>query len=426
MQPMLNSVNTSLNQGLNYGARLGERLDELKREGRYRVFTELDRPAGEFPRVRWHSAQGSRQVVVWCSNDYMGMGHHPSVRRAMRSAIDEGATGAGGTRNIAGTNSRHVELETLLAKLHDKPSALTFSSGYAANLACLSVLGSVLPNTVILSDGDNHNSMIEGIRRSGAERRVFKHNDARDLEAHLKTIPLDQPKLIAFESVYSMSGNISPIADFIELAKRYNAFTYIDEVHAVGMYGAKGGGVCQELGLDQHIDVIQGTLGKAYGMQGGYVAGSIEAVDCIRSFGNAFIFSTSLAPVLAAGAIASVTQLMRSQVERLAQRDRVTRVKRLLLQAGIPVMPSMSHIVPVLIGDAVKAKRLSDHLLQRHGIYLQPINYPTVPMGTERLRITPGPLHTDAMIDDLVNAMVASFQALGLPLREAEYVAEAA
>ena len=223
-----------------------------------------------------------------------------------------------------------------------------------------------------------------------------------------------------------MSGNISPIADFIELAKRYNAFTYIDEVHAVGMYGAKGGGVCQELGLDQHIDVIQGTLGKAYGMQGGYVAGSVEAVDCIRSFGNAFIFSTSLAPVLAAGAIASVTQLMRSQVERLAQRDRVARVKRLLSQAGIPVMPSMSHIVPVLVGDAVKAKRLSDHLLQRHGIYLQPINYPTVAMGTERLRITPGPLHTDAMIDDLVNAMVSSFQALGLPLREAEYVAEAA
>ena len=365
-------------------------------------------------------------MVVWCSNDYLGMGHHPSVRRAMRAAIDEGATGAGGTRNIAGTNSRHVELEALLAELHGKPSALTFSSGYAANLACLSVLGSVLPNTIILSDGDNHNSMIEGIRRSGAERRVFKHNDARDLEAHLKTIPVDQPKLIAFESVYSMSGNISPIADFIELAKRYNALTYIDEVHAVGMYGAKGGGVCQELGLSDHIDVIQGTLGKAYGMQGGYVAGSVEAVDCIRSFGNAFIFSTSLAPVLAAGAIASVTQLMRSQTERLAQRDRVTRVKRLLSQAGIPVMPSMSHIVPVLVGDAVKAKRLSDHLLQRHAIYLQPINYPTVPMGTERLRITPGPLHTDAMVDDLVNAMVASFQALGLPLREAEYVAEAA
>ena len=426
MQSTLNSLNKNANQGLNYGARLGARLDELRREGRYRVFTEMDRPAGEFPRVRWHSAQGNRQVVVWCSNDYLSMGHHPSVRRAMRAAIDEGATGAGGTRNIAGTNSRHVELEALLAKLHDKPSALRFSSGYAANLACLSVLGSVLPNTVILSDGDNHNSMIEGIRRSGAERHVFKHNDARDLEAHLKTIPINQPKLIAFESVYSMSGNISPIADFIELANRYNAFTYIDEVHAVGMCGAKGGGVCQELGLDQHIDVIQSTLGKAYGMQGGYVAGGIEAVDCIRSFGNAFIFSTSLAPVLAAGAIASVTQLMRSQVERLAQRDRVARVKRVLLQAGVPVMASMSHIVPVLVGDAVKAKRLSDHLLQRHGIYLQPINYPTVPMGTERLRITPGPLHTDSMIDDLVNAMVASFQALGLPLREAEYVAEAA
>jgi 5-aminolevulinate synthase len=411
---------------LNYVARLGARLDDLKREGRYRVFTELDRPAGEFPRVRWHSSQGNRQVVVWCSNDYLGMGHHPSVRRAMRAAIDEGATGAGGTRNIAGTNSRHVELETLLADLHDKPAALTFSSGYAANLACLSVLGSVLPNTVVLSDGDNHNSMIEGIRRSGAERHVFKHNDARDLEAHLKTIPIERPKLIAFESVYSMSGNISPIADFIELAKRYNAFTYIDEVHAVGMYGTRGGGVSQELGLSDQIDVIQGTLGKAFGMQGGYVAGSAEAVDCIRSFGNAFIFSTSLAPVLAAGAIASVSQLMRSQTERLAQRDRVARVKRLLKQAGIPVMASMSHIVPVLVGDAVKAKRLSDHLLQRHAIYLQPINYPTVPIGTERLRITPGPLHTDAMIDDLVGALVASFQTLGLPLRETEYVAEAA
>ena len=243
MKPTLKSVNpTTPPSPVNYSARMGARLDDLKQEGRYRVFTELDRPAGEFPRVRWHSEAGNRQVVVWCSNDYLGMGHHPGVRRAMRSAIDEGATGAGGTRNIAGTNSRHVELESLLAKLHDKPAALTFSSGYAANLACLSVLGSVLPNTVILSDSDNHNSMIEGIRRSGAERRVFKHNDARDLEAHLKAVPIDQPKLIAFESVYSMSGNISPIADFIELAKRYNAFTYIDEVHAVGMYGARGGG----------------------------------------------------------------------------------------------------------------------------------------------------------------------------------------
>ena len=403
-------------QTLDYNGQFGERLAALKREGRYRVFTELVRPAGEFPRVRWHSENGSRQVVVWCSNDYLGMGHHPSVRRGMRAAIDEGATGAGGTRNIGGTNSRHIELERLLAELHGKEAALTFASGYTANLACLSVLGSILPNTVILSDGDNHNSMIEGIRRSGADKLVFKHNCMKDLEAKLAAIPPGQPKLIAFESVYSMSGNISPIGKVVELAKRYNALTYIDEVHAVGMYGAKGGGVAEELGFADQIDVIQGTLGKAYGVQGGYVTGRAEAVDCIRSFGAAFIFSTSLAPVLAAGAIASVSHLMNSQVERLAQRNRVARVKRLLTAAGIPVMPSVSHIVPVLIGDAVKAKRLSDHLLTRHGIYLQPINYPTVPIGTERLRITPGPLHTDTMIDDLVTALVASFQTLDLPL----------
>jgi 5-aminolevulinate synthase len=345
----------------------------------------------------------------------LGMGHHACVRDAMLAAIESGATGAGGTRNIGGTNALHVELESLLAKLHDKEAALTFTSGYSANLASLSVLGSLLPNTVILSDGDNHNSMIEGIRRSGAERMIFRHNDPKDLEAKLASISPERPKLVVFESVYSMSGNIAPIGEFARIAKKFGAMTYLDEVHAVGMYGNCGGGVSQEQGVADQIDIIQGTLGKAFGMQGGYVTGSAAMVDCIRSFGASFIFSTSLAPVLCAGAIASVSHLMQSQEERRLQRERVAEVKSKLTARGLPVMANPSHIVPVFVGDPVKVKTLTDRLMDVHGIYLQPINYPTVARGTERIRIAPGPCHTSEMVDRLVAAIETEWQHLDLP-----------
>jgi 5-aminolevulinate synthase len=399
-----------------YSGLFAQRLSALKAEGRYRIFAELSRPAGKFPCVMWHGENhvAEREVITWCSNDYLGMGHHPAVRDAMLAAIKDGATGAGGTRNIGGTNALHVELEGLLAALHGKAAALTFTSGYSANLASLSVLASTLPDTVILSDSDNHNSMIEGIRRSGADRIIFSHNDARDLETKLATIAPDRPKIVVFESVYSMSGNIAPIAEFARIAKKYGAMTYLDEVHAVGMYGNRGGGVAQELGVADQIDVIQGTLGKAFGMQGGYVTGDESVVDCIRSFGASFIFSTSLAPVLAAGSIASVSHLMRSQEERRLQRERVADVKSKLRALGLPVMPSVSHIVPVLVGDPVKVKTLTDRLLERHSIYLQPINYPTVPRGTERIRIAPGPCHTTAMVDAFVEALDTEWRELGL------------
>ncbi len=405
-----------------YPALFAARIDALKREGRYRIFAELTRPAGEFPRVQWAGPNGVREVITWCSNDYMGMGHHPLVRAAMHKAIDDGATGAGGTRNIGGTNALHTELERLLATLHDKPAALTFTSGYSANLASLSVLGSLLPDTVIVSDSDNHNSMIEGIRRAGSDRVIFEHNSARDLEAKLAAISPDRPKLVVFESVYSMSGNISPIGEFARISKKYGAMTYLDEVHAVGMYGNRGGGVSQELGVADQIDVIQGTLGKAFGMQGGYVTGEASVIDCIRSFGASFIFSTSLAPVLAAGAIASVSHLMRSQEERRLQRERVAEVKSKLHAIGLPVMPSKSHIVPVFVGDPVKVKTLTDRLQDRHSIYLQPINYPTVARGTERIRIAPGPCHTSAMVDAFVDALDQEWSALSL-MREKQAVA---
>ena len=399
-----------------YSSLFAARLDALRDEGRYRIFAELSRPVGKFPRVMWHGEDhvAAREVITWCSNDYLGMGHHPSVRDAMLRAINDGATGAGGTRNIGGTNALHIELESLLAALHDKPAALTFTSGYSANVASLSVLGSTLPGMVIVSDADNHNSMIEGIRRANTDRLIFSHNDPHDLEAKLATIAPERPKLVVFESVYSMSGNIAPIAEFARIAKKYGAMTYIDEVHAVGMYGDRGGGVAQELGVADQIDVIQGTLGKAFGMQGGYVTGDASVVDCIRSFGASFIFSTSLAPVLAAGAIASVSHLMHSQDERRSQRERVADIKTKLRALGLPVMPSVSHIVPVFVGDPVKVKTLTDRLMDRHAIYLQPINYPTVARGTERIRIAPGPCHTSAMVDALVNALEQEWRELGL------------
>jgi 5-aminolevulinate synthase len=398
-----------------YPALFAARLDALKREGRYRIFAELSRPRGSFPQVEFHRDGETRNVITWCSNDYLGMGHHPSVRDAMLNAINEGATGAGGTRNIGGTNSLHVELERLLAALHDKEAALTFTSGYSANLASLSVLGSLLPNTVILSDADNHNSMIEGIRRANTDKLIFNHNDPKDLDAKLATISPDRPKLVVFESVYSMSGNIAPIGEFARVAKKHGAMTFLDEVHAVGMYGNRGGGVSQEQGVADQIDVIQGTLGKAFGMQGGYVTGDANVIDCIRSFGASFIFSTSLAPVLCAGAIASVSHLMRSQEERRLQRERVAEVKTKLTARGLPVMPNPSHIVPVFVGDPVKVKTLTDRLMQNHGVYMQPINYPTVPRGTERIRIAPGPCHTSAMVDALVKAIDSEWLSLDLP-----------
>jgi 5-aminolevulinate synthase len=400
---------------MDYQDLFNQRLDQLKREGNYRVFTELERPVGKFPRAIWHSPQGRREVVIWCSNDYLGMGHHRVVRQAMCEAIDAGATGAGGTRNIAGTNHAHVALERALAKLHRKPAALTFTSGYVANHTSLAVLGSLLPNCVILSDESNHNSMIEGIRRSGAAKIIFKHNDVHDLESKLACLPADQPKIVAFESVYSMCGSIAPVREIAALAKHYGALTYLDEVHAVGMYGEQGGGIAQAQGCEAEIDVIQGTLGKAFGLVGGYIAASAALVDCVRSFGNGFIFSTSLPPVIAAGALASVTHLMQSDYEREAQKCHAAMLKRALRNVGIPTLPSPSHIVPVIVGDAIKVKRLTDKLLDEHGQYAQPINYPTVPRGSERIRLTPGPLHNESLIESFVDALDAAWTELELP-----------
>lgn len=392
---------------IDYSEIFTTRIDQLKSEGRYRVFADLERPAGTFPRAIWHSPAGRRDIVIWCSNDYLAMGHHPVVREAMRKAIDTGATGAGGTRNIAGTHHAHVQLEHTLMALHHKPAALTFTSGYAANHAALAVLGSLMPDCVILSDALNHNSMIEGIRRSGATKIIFKHNDVDDLEAKLRELSIDQSKIIAFESVYSMCGSIAPVREIVQLAKRYGALTYLDEVHAVGMYGEHGGGIAQAQGVEDEIDVIQGTLGKAFGLAGGYIAGSVALVDCVRSFGSGFIFSTALPPVIAAGARASILHLMQSDAERQLQQRHAGLLKSALRAAGLPVMPSPSHIVPVMIGDASKAKMLTDRLLHEHDQYCQPINYPTVPCGSERIRLTPGPLHTPELIDTFVNALAA-------------------
>ncbi len=399
---------------LDYNTAFSDALKGLRSEGRYRVFTELERPADRFPVALWHAADGLREVVIWCSNDYLNMGHHPAVRQAMRDAIDGGATGAGGTRNIGGTHHEHVRLERRLAELHEKDAALTFTSGWVANLTALTTLGRVLKDAVILSDADNHNSMIEGIRRSGAERIVFKHNDLSDLEPHLMALPLQRPKIIAFESLYSMDGDIAPIGAICDLAKRFNAFTYLDEVHAVGLYGPTGGGQAQAQGVAHRVDVIQGTLGKAFGLQGGYVAGRREVIDAIRSLGAGFIFSTALPPVIAAGARASVEHLLVSHRERDLQQAHAGLLKRRLLEAGLPVLASPSHIVPVMVGEAGLCKRISDHLLERHSVYVQPINYPTVPRGTERLRFTPGPKHTPEMIENLVAALLETWTHFGL------------
>lgn len=380
-------------------------LTRIRAEGRYRVFADLERQVGRFPVARRQTASGPQDVVIWCSNDYLGMGQHPVVLDAMHGALDRYGAGAGGTRNISGNAVVHVELESELAGLHGKGRALVFSSGYVANETTLTTLGKILPDLVIFSDAKNHASMIQGIRGSGAERHIFRHNDLDHLESLLRQQPLSRPKLIAFESVYSMDGDIAPIRDICNLAERYQALTYLDEVHAVGMYGRTGAGVANAMGQAHRIDIVQGTLGKAYGVVGGFIAADAEIVDAVRSMAPGFIFTTSIPPVIAAGALASVRYLRTSQLERWQQQKNVQMLRGLLVQAGLPVLPTTSHILPVVIGDPVQCKAVSDMLLEQYGIYAQPINYPTVPRGTERLRLTPSPLHTPAMMQDLVAAL---------------------
>jgi 5-aminolevulinate synthase len=390
---------------MDYEAYFNQALDDLRGEGRYRIFAELERRAGNYPRAKRHTDDGHDEVTVWCSNDYLGMGQHPVVLDAIHDTLDQCGAGAGGTRNIAGTTHQHVCLERELADLHGKESALLFTSGYVSNWAALGTLGAKIPNVVILSDAGNHASMIEGIRHSRAERQVFAHNDWRDLDRRLAALDKDRPKLVAFESVYSMDGDIAPIAEILDVCEAHGAMSYIDEVHAVGLYGPRGGGVAEREGLMDRITVIEGTLGKAYGVLGGYIAASTALCDFVRSFASGFIFTTALPPALAAGACASIRHLKESQAERQGQRDRVATVRARLKAVGIPVLDNDSHIIPVMVGNPVHCKAISDWLLEDYGIYVQPINYPTVPRGTERLRITPSPVHSAADVDHLVDAL---------------------
>lgn len=401
-----------MNHNFDYNNFFKDSLTKLKSSGNYRVFHDIARHVGHFPIA--HSYTTGKPVTVWCSNDYLGMGQHIKVIKAMKNAIDNFGVGAGGTRNISGNHHFMVELEQLLAQLHHKESALVFTSGYIANEATLSALTSRLPNCIVFSDEHNHASIIHGIRNGSAEKHIFRHNDLEHLESLLKQSPLPAPKIIVFESVYSMEGDVGHIAEICDLAKKYNALTYLDEVHAVGMYGENGGGIADRDGLMERIDIIQGTLGKAYGLIGGYITASAETVDFIRSFAPGFIFTTALPPTIAAGAIASISHLMESNKERLAQWQNVIKLKTQLKSAGIPITATNTHIVPVVIKDAILCKNASDMLLSDYGIYIQPINFPTVPKGGERLRLTPSPLHTDQMIDDLVQALVNVFDRLAI------------
>jgi 5-aminolevulinate synthase len=394
-----------------YVNRFREALLGLRREGRYRVFTDIVRRRGDYPRADYHGSGTPKPVTVWCSNDYLGMSQHPKVLAAMHAALDTAGGGTGGTRNISGTTHFHVELEAELADLHGKETALLFTSGFVSNDATLSTLGKLLPGLIVFSDELNHASMIEGIRHGGVEKRVFKHNNLADLEKQLRAADPDAPKLIAFESVYSMDGDFGPIPQICDLAQKYGALTYLDEVHGVGLYGPRGAGVAARDGAMHRIDIVEGTLAKAFGVMGGYIAASAEIVDCIRSFAPGFIFTTSLPPVLTAGVLASIRHLKESNAERAKLQERAARLKQLLADAGLPVMHSPSHVVPVFVGDAALCKRVSDALLTEHGIYVQPINFPTVPRGTERLRFTPSPLHTNAMMDELVRALDAVWTA---------------
>jgi 5-aminolevulinate synthase len=401
---------------MNYDEFFADAIGRLWHERRYRVFADLERIAGRFPRAIWHSPQGPREVVIWCSNDYLGMGQHPKVIGAMVEIATRMGTGAGGTRNISGTNHPLVELERELADLHGKEAALVFTSGYVSNQTGMATIAKLIPNCLILSDALNHNSMIEGIRQSGAEKKIWRHNDTGHLEELLEHAGSDRPKLIVFESLYSMDGDVAPIRQISALAERYDAMTYLDEVHAVGMYGPAGAGIAAREGVMQRIDVIEGTLAKAFGWLGGYVAASANLVDAVRSYAPGFIFTTALPPAICAAATAAIRHLKISQSERTRQQECAARVKSALTAAGLPIMLSETHIVPVMVGDPEKCKRASDLLLYEHGIYLQPINYPTVPRGTERLRITATPYHDDVLIDQLAEALTDVWRRVALPL----------
>jgi 5-aminolevulinate synthase len=397
-----------------YSVKFGEALADLKRENRYRVFADILRQRGAYPRADHFVQSESRPITVWCSNDYLGMSQHPTVLAAMHEAIDRAGAGSGGTRNISGTTHYHVELEAELADLHGKQSALLFTSGFVSNDATLATLSKLLPGLVVFSDALNHASMIEGIRHGGAEKRIFRHNDMSDLEAQLRDCDPAIPKLIAFESVYSMDGDFGPVAAICDLAEKHGALTYLDEVHGVGLYGPRGAGVAARDGAMHRVDIIEGTLAKAFGVMGGYIAASTEIVDCVRSFAPGFIFTTSLAPPVAAGVLASVRHLKESNRERDRLHERAARLKAMFAKANLPVMPSPSHIVPLFVGNAGLCKAVSDELLRDHAIYVQPINFPTVPRGSERLRFTPSPVHTDEMMEELVTAVDAVWTARSL------------
>ncbi len=400
---------------MDYESFFGDAINQLKSEGNYRVFAELERHVGDFPHATRHADNGTNEITVWCSNDYLGMGQHPDVLNAMKDTVDMVGAGSGGTRNISGTTHQHVVLERELSELHQKEAALLFTSGYVANDAALSTLAGNMPGCILLSDEYNHASMIAGVRHSGAEKRIFKHNDVEDLERLLSDIEPGRPKIIVFESVYSMDGDISPIGEICDLADKYGAMTYIDEVHAVGMYGPRGAGVAERDGQMDRITVVQGTLAKAFGVVGGYIAASQKLVDFVRSKASGFIFTTSLPPAVAAAAAASVRHVRdNGQDKRDLHQERAATLKRLLSDASLPVIPSVSHIVPIMVGDPVLCKQVTDDLMDRYGIYVQPINYPTVPRGTERLRLTPSPIHSDDDMDRLVKALTEIWSRLEL------------